>query len=139
MNPALRRQHMEKVQEDPRVIAHRAGDVANGDNRRRLPLGAAAHQFDAGPTGPHGTAEGATRIDAETTRIEFLSTDSDLLLRKPEFRDKANGLGNLIRAHLRKILAGEFLLRRHGQDSRIFGGGGRLFVAVRLRQCVRDA
>ena len=106
---------MQKMQEHAGVIAHGAGDVADGDDGRAAHGGGAKRQLDGGSARPQGAAEAAARVDARSLGVGRETAGAQLVAIHAHLRDGGLGAGDLLRAHLREVLALQHLLLGHGE------------------------
>ena len=113
--PALFAQRMEKMQKDAGVIAHGAGDVADGDDGRAANRGRAKGELDGGAPRPQAAAKAAARVDARAPWVGRETAGAQLVAIHAHLRDGGLGAGDLRRAHLREVLALQHLLFRHGE------------------------
>ena len=104
---------MEEVQEQPRVLAHRAGNIEQRDDRRHLRLRPEIFQVDERAAGLHAGAQGAAHVDDVAAPMRRQAARAHLVERQHQLADGVLGGRDLGRRHLREILALQKLPVRH--------------------------
>src|SRR5262249_12026010 len=96
---------MQEVQKEPGVLAHRAGNVEQRHDRRRLGAGAEILEIDDRAPGLEASAQGAADIDdvavtvgSEPPRLHLVESEDELL-------DRILGGDDLGGGHLREVFA----------------------------------
>ncbi len=106
---------VEEVQEEPRVVAHRAGDVEQRDDRRHLCLRSEIFKIDDGAARLEARAQGAPHVDQMAVPVAREPARAHLVEREHETGDRLPGGGDLGRRHLGEILFLQDLAIRHGE------------------------
>ncbi len=115
------------MQEDPAVAAHRAGDVAQHDKRRRAPAPALALQLDQAARAQRG-AHRRAQIGAAAVPVGGEAAGRHILDRQAQPRDRGLGAGQFFERHLLEIHAAQLLAVGKGHD-RVDLGFGLLRLA----------
>ncbi len=103
------------MQDEPAVLAHRARNVGDDDERRMhcLVLAEAGEQDVSAR--PQGGFQRAARIEAAAAIMGPIATSGDPVVGHPHPGDGRPRLRQLGRAHLREVLGSEHLVGRDGQ------------------------
>ncbi len=124
---------MEEVQQDLRVAGHRAGNVAQDDERRRAGERHAAGDVEHLAGMAHRIAQGALEIDPAAAGGEAEAAGAPFVEREGEAGDLGLGGRNFLGAHRLEIEGFEAFLARGGEqrvDLAAFVGAG--FLLARL-------
>ena len=104
---------VQKVQEDAAVLAHRARDIEQRDERRGLCLRPDEAQIDEIAAALHAGAQRAPNIDEITARMRLEPAGADFGERQNKALHRLLGGGDLGTGHLRKI----FVLQTSRSDT----------------------
>ena len=96
------------MQENAAVAAHRAGNVAQHDQRRRAPAPAAPLQLDE-PARAQRRAQSCAQIGAGAAAVRCETPGRDVLHRQAQPGDRRLGTGQLFERHLLEIHAAQLL------------------------------
>ncbi len=98
------------MQEQAGIFAHRAGDIEQRHDRRRLVDPPEFADIDDLAAGAQGSAQRAAHVEPQAPRIGLVAAGAQFGLRQPHLGDGAGDFGDLGRAHLRKIFLLQDLL-----------------------------
>ena len=87
--PSLFRKRVQEVQEEPRILGHRPGDVDEGDDRGVARRGRAIGEVDDGAAATQRPPEGAAQIDAPAAGICHEPPRHALVVRQMQVGDEA--------------------------------------------------
>ena len=113
---------MKEMQEQAGIFAHRAGDIQQRHDRRRLLDPAELADVDDLAAGAQRAAQGAAHVELESMRVGLVAAGLQLGLWQPHLLDRTGHLGDLGGAHLRKILLLQDLLVGHRQTQLLLPG-----------------
>ena len=131
-DPALLAEGVDEVEEDARIGAHRAGDVAEDDDRRMDEPRLAVAKEDQVAAGPEARAKRPPRIDGARRRRGDRAARPHLVIGQAKALELALGLGDLGRGHLREIASLQRFAVRH-RPFRLDLDVGRLRALPRRR------
>src|SRR5262249_48924586 len=106
---------MEEMQEQPRVLAHRARNIEQRDDRRLLGAGPKIFQIDQRAARLHTGTKGAAHVDDVAVAMRRETPRPYLIEREHEALDRVLRLRNLGRAHLREVLLLQYFAVRDGE------------------------
>ncbi len=106
---------VEKVQEEPRVLAHRSGNIEQRHDRRRLGAGPEILQVDNRTAGLEARAQGATDVDDVSMAVRCKPPRLDLIEREHQPLNRVLRGQDLGRGHLREVLLLQDLAIGDGQ------------------------
>ena len=106
---------VEEMQQHPRVAVHRAGDVAQDDQRRRAPDARAERQRRDGARRAGHAAQRRAQVDPVAARRGARAADRQFRQRQLEPRQHRPDLRQFVGGHRRKILGLQHFARRKSE------------------------
>ena len=108
---------MQEMQEQPRVLAHRAGNIQERHDRRLLLSRPEIFEIDHSPARLHAGAQRAADVDEVSAPAGGEPPRAHEIERQRQARDRLLGGGDLCRGHLREIFFLQHLAVGDGQPS----------------------